>query len=1040
MRSSTALVLVSLVLLRCTPMTPPAALGSAASSLSPGPLLSPEFGMGPPVYVPADRERFGPLVASNGDGSLVVWTDMRTGAARVWATRLDATGTVLDPAGLTLGADEPYLSQLVAGVAWGGGSYLVTWSSTSGVDPGSIRAARVAPNGQILDPAGLHLADNISPGALQVASNGSSFLVTWLNASSQLLATRVSAAGAVLDATPIVLAANTNAKSLGGVASDGNQFLVTWAETRTGVAGDLYGARVSSAGQVLDPEGTALLTGPTDKWPQALVFGGGQYLLSWVEWPTGPGGSWVVRGARLNPTLSVLDPSGIDLSSTEGRNTRPSLAWNGSTFLVVYERNFWGGFNWEFQVIGVRVAPNGTVLDPAGFDLGTATVLEPGPVVAWTGSEHLVATQYSPRGLYNPDQIGATRLDLAGVPLSPWAPPSVISTAASIQYSPAVAWNGSAYFVSWSELAPYAANLGVRVSASGAVVDPAPTQVANSFGAASLASNGSDFLLALPTGAARVSSAGVPLDPQLLSLDGASSVADRATAWNGSSYLVAWASFSGDLVYASRVTDQGVVLDQTPLVVALATSASNVAVASNGSDFLVTWANVRPPGQLEVYAARVTAAGAALDSNGFLVGVGGNPAVGWDGADYVVAWCGNSGTASGVVAKRVNELGLALDPSPLLLSATSRFPTATELTCDGTACLVVWTDADGRGLSQVRGARLSPDGTVLDPGGVALTTQPADVLRVGIASSGPRRFLLVYEGLDQRPGIGVQRVLGRTIAFNVPPAGRDQLVTANEDVPKSIVLGGADADGDPVTFAVVAGPQHGTLSGVAPNLVYSPNLNFVGSDAFTFKVNDGSLDSPIASVTITVVADTAPPTVSLTKPALRASVSGNVRVEATAADDTRVARVDFFVDGASLGAAASTPYAVTWDTTRWTKGAHLLTARAYDLAGNSTTSTARAVTVLDVTSPTVAIASPTNGSSVRSRSVVTIAVTAADLNGVTKVEFSVSGLKVCTDTTSPYTCAWTVPSGSGKTYVLVAKAFDASANVGTSTTVTVTSN
>ena len=44
------------------------------------------------------------------------------------------------------------------------------------------------------------------------------------------------------------------------------------------------------------------------------------------------------------------------------------------------------------------------------------------------------------------------------------------------------------------------------------------------------------------------------------------------------------------------------------------------------------------------------------------------------------------------------------------------------------------------------------------------------------------------------------------------------------------------------------------LSGTAPNLTYTPNANATGSDSFTFKVNDGTVDSVVATVSITISA------------------------------------------------------------------------------------------------------------------------------------------------------------------------------------------
>jgi len=46
-------------------------------------------------------------------------------------------------------------------------------------------------------------------------------------------------------------------------------------------------------------------------------------------------------------------------------------------------------------------------------------------------------------------------------------------------------------------------------------------------------------------------------------------------------------------------------------------------------------------------------------------------------------------------------------------------------------------------------------------------------------------------------------------------------------------------------------PENGTLTGTAPNLSYNPNTNHVGTDSFTFKVNDTASESNIASVNIT---------------------------------------------------------------------------------------------------------------------------------------------------------------------------------------------
>src|SRR5207244_345586 len=97
------------------------------------------------------------------------------------------------------------------------------------------------------------------------------------------------------------------------------------------------------------------------------------------------------------------------------------------------------------------------------------------------------------------------------------------------------------------------------------------------------------------------------------------------------------------------------------------------------------------------------------------------------------------------------------------------------------------------------------------------------------------------------------------VHVNQAPVAAAQTVTTAEDTAKAVVLTASDADGDPLTYSVVAGPTHGALSGTAPNLTYTPAANYNGPDSFTFKANDGTVDSSAATVSITVTAVNDPP-------------------------------------------------------------------------------------------------------------------------------------------------------------------------------------
>src|SRR5262249_4747831 len=70
-----------------------------------------------------------------------------------------------------------------------------------------------------------------------------------------------------------------------------------------------------------------------------------------------------------------------------------------------------------------------------------------------------------------------------------------------------------------------------------------------------------------------------------------------------------------------------------------------------------------------------------------------------------------------------------------------------------------------------------------------------------------------------------------------------------------------DVEGDQLTAALVTGPGHGALTFNSDgSFRYVPAANFNGTDSFTYKANDGALDSAAATVRITVHAVNDAPT------------------------------------------------------------------------------------------------------------------------------------------------------------------------------------
>jgi fibronectin type 3 domain-containing protein len=143
-------------------------------------------------------------------------------------------------------------------------------------------------------------------------------------------------------------------------------------------------------------------------------------------------------------------------------------------------------------------------------------------------------------------------------------------------------------------------------------------------------------------------------------------------------------------------------------------------------------------------------------------------------------------------------------------------------------------------------------------------------------------------------------------------------------------------------------PSPANFIGFSTTTTYQDNGLTPGTYRYRVTAQDaaGNVGPPSNEATGVALADTTPPTVSMTAPAAGATVSGTVTVSANASDNGTLAGVQFLLDGAPLLAEDTTaPYSISWSTPTAANGAHTLSARARDAAGNQTTSATVGVTV-----------------------------------------------------------------------------------------------
>jgi hypothetical protein len=162
--------------------------------------------------------------------------------------------------------------------------------------------------------------------------------------------------------------------------------------------------------------------------------------------------------------------------------------------------------------------------------------------------------------------------------------------------------------------------------------------------------------------------------------------------------------------------------------------------------------------------------------------------------------------------------------------------------------------------------------------------------------------------------------------------------STSEPARSGVAYGTNSGYGSNATNATLASTHTLSLSGLLPTTLYHYRVHATDASGNHAQTADLTFQ--------TVAVDLVSPTVSLTAPGAGSVVSNTVTLSAAASDDVGVAGVVFLVDGTVVGIEDTTaPYSLAWDTTGLANGAHSVSARARDAAGNQTTSGTVSITV-----------------------------------------------------------------------------------------------
>ncbi len=330
-----------------------------------------------------------PAAAFDGTDYLVVWVDSRSPYDDIYGARVTPEGTVLDPSGIAVSTTAGAVQRSPV-LAFDGENFLVAWTDyrSSSIYP-DIYAARVSPEGAVLDPDGIAIStaahEQRSP---YLAFDGENYLVVWEDwcprppyppVPPSIYGARVTPAGVVLDTAGFIISMGDYYQTHPAVAFDGDNFLVVWQWEDYMQIPTIHGARVTSEGNVLDTEEIGISEWVWMQWTPAVAFDGANFLVVWAEYHGGL--SFGVFGTRLTPAGVVLDTTDIHIASAEYDQLYPAVVFEGESYLVAWH-DLRSGLGYDLY--RARVMPDGSVFDR-------------GPVVTQEGDQQYPALAKGPR-------------------------------------------------------------------------------------------------------------------------------------------------------------------------------------------------------------------------------------------------------------------------------------------------------------------------------------------------------------------------------------------------------------------------------------------------------------------------------------------------------------------------------------------------------------------------------------------------------------------------------------------------------------------
>ena len=490
------------------------------------------------------------------------------------------------------------------------------------------------------------------------------------------------------------------------------------------------------------PGDAAISPALRDQTSPSLARGGSRVLAVWADNRANSTGgyegetSWDVYGMRFDAAGTPLEAVPFAIAAGPASQRSPRAAWNGTSWLVVFESVDFGGTGYyQASLEALRVGADGRVLDPKPIKIFNATPVGATYAVASDGTGWVVVNQ----GTSVTGDLVAWRISAEGVLLDP-EPRSLVESTYYVRGTVDLAYAGGVFLLTYEEsMTGSDPAKAVRFGPSLNLLDAAPFGVAPA-PLRGLASSGSGFYAVweeqlpdwtMAVKGRRIAASGQVLDGGGVNVSGPNEPAAYTTtsvAWDGTQWKVTWGASSGTRV--ARVSTAGQVLD--PGGVAVAGPKSGVTASAGNGSVQLAWAEYAGGGY-DVHGAHITAANVGGPTRALSIGA---PAqlradVAGNGSGFLLVYRSSTATRHRVLAQALDGAGNPLTAEPVELDAADGVdhPGAPAVAWNGSVYLVVWSSASG-----VVARRVQASGSPIDAAPFLVMSPgfgPADVEALG---------------------------------------------------------------------------------------------------------------------------------------------------------------------------------------------------------------------------------------------------------------------------------------------------------------------